>query len=151
MRVLVYLTAIVLLASCSAAKLPIVKGIDDVKVSKLNKDSLYLDVGVRINNPGTWGYRVKKVDIALKMNDQVVGSIKGKLPFKLISKGDRIYNVNAGIGTSALIGMAPNLVGVLKGKDVNLKFEGDIKMRWFIFSKKIHIDSSKGFKLPKLF
>lgn len=141
----------ILLASCSVAKLPYVKGIDDIKVNKFNKDSLYIDLGLKINNPGTWGYRIKRVDVSLSMNDKPVGSINGKLPFKLITKGDRTYNVTAGVGTSAITNAIPDLLAVFTGKPVSLKIQGQIKMRWFIFSKKIQFNTNKEFKLPKLF
>lgn len=151
MRTLIaFLFTAVLLASCSVARLPVVKGVEDVKMNRMTKDSVYVDLGLRINNPGTWGYRVKKVDVSISMNNKPVGFIKGKLPFKLITKGDRVYNITAGIGTSAVLNMGSDILNVLGGKQVNMKLEGTIKMRWFIFSKKIKLDSSKDIKLPRL-
>lgn len=137
--------------SCSIARLPMVKGIDDVKVNRFNKDSLYLDVGLKINNPGTWGYRIKRVDVNLMMNDKPVGSINGKLPFKLITKGDRTYNITAGVGTNNVVNVIPDLLGIFSGKQVKLQLQGQIKMRWFIFTKTIKFDNNKEFKMPKLF
>lgn len=148
--VAIVLTA-VLFASCSVGRLPMVKGIEEVKVKSFNKDSLFLDVGLRINNPGTWGYRLKRVDIDITMNGRPVGSIHGKLPFKLITKGDRTYSVVAGVGTSSLTNAIPDLLGMITGKQVKLQMKGSIKMRWFIFGKTIQFDSGKDFKLPKLF
>jgi len=141
----------VLFASCSVARLPVVKGIEDVKVKSFNKDSVFLDVGIRINNPGAWGYRLKRVDVDITMNGRPVGAIHGKLPFKLISKGDRTYSLVAGVGTSALTNAIPDLLGMFTGKQVKLQMKGSIKMRWFIFGKTIQFDSGKDFKMPKLF
>ncbi|UPT68951.1 MAG: LEA type 2 family protein [Sphingobacteriales bacterium JAD_PAG50586_3] len=142
-----------LLTSCSMGRMPMVKGIDDVKVSKIAADSVHMDVVLKINNPGTWGFRVKRIDMNVMLNDKAVGVVKGKMPFKLISQGERPYNVTVSASNAAVIGALPDLLGTFLGggnKQTNLRLVGTIKTRWFIFGKKIQFDSSKDFKMPKL-
>ena len=149
-----YLIILVTLAisamSCSTARLPYVKGVDDVKVSKFTKDSLHMNIALRINNPGTWGFRVKNVNLALTLNGKPVGTIKGKMPFKRIGKGERAYDVQLATGTGAIIGALPDFLSVLSGKNMDLRMQGEMRVRWFIFGKKIKFDSKKDLKLPKM-
>jgi LEA14-like dessication related protein len=142
-----------LLTSCSMGRLPVVKGIDDVKVANIGADSVHLDVVLKINNPGTWGFRVRRIDMNVMLNDKAVGVVKGKMPFKFISEGERPYNVTIAASNASVVAAIPDLLGSLmgNGKPTKLHIVGTIKTRWFIFGKKIKFDSSKDFKMPKLF
>jgi LEA14-like dessication related protein len=141
-----------LLTSCSMGRLPVVKGIEDVKVGKISVDSVHMDVVLKINNPGTWGFRVKRIDMNVMLNDKAVGVVKGKMPFKLISEGERPYNITISASSMAVVNALPDLLGSFlgNGKQTNLHIVGTIKTRWFIFGKKIKFDSNKDFKMPKL-
>ncbi len=148
--VLIAIVACFLLASCSTTRLPYIKGIDDVKVEKFTADSLQMNVALRINNPGTWGFRVRKINMDLTLNGKPIGSINGRLPIKRISKGERAYDVKVSTGSGAVMKALPDLLGVLSGKKLDLKLQGEMRVRWFIFSKRIKFDSIKDLKLPKM-
>lgn len=141
-----------LLTSCSMGRLPMVKGIDDIKVNKIGTDSVHLDVALKINNPGAFGFRVKRIDMNVMMNDKSVGVVRGNMPFRLIAKEERPYNVKVSASSMAVVGALPNLLGSFlgNGKPTNLRLQGTIKMRWFIFGKKIRFDSNKDFKMPAI-
>lgn len=145
----VVLVAIALQA-CSVAKLPYVKGVEDVDVNKVTLDSINVGAVLKINNPGAWGFRIKKADFDVLLNGKSIAHLDSKMPFRITRKEERPYRVNISASTANAIGAIPDFMTMLGGRSMDLRLQGYIKVRWFIFSKKIRFDKNTPIKMPKI-
>lgn len=132
--------------ACEVSPVEIVS-IDAVKILKINKDGVELELNMTLKNPNNIPFTVTGADLKGSLGGMAIGDIKIKnnvrIPkysekshtFKITAKIDDL--INGGIGA---------LTGLLSKGGPQLKIKGDLKVRSFLVPRRFPIEFTK--KIP---
>jgi LEA14-like dessication related protein len=124
-----------------------IASIDAVKILKINKDGVELEINMTLKNPNSIGFTVTGADLKGSLGGMAIGDVKIKnnvrIPknsekshtFKITAKIDDL--INGGIGA---------LTGLLSKGGPQLKIKGDLKVRSFLIPRRFPIEFTK--KIP---
>ena len=121
---------------------------DDVKIVKV-KDISYTEfkggtlkiaITATINNPNHFNIKVTNVDLALRLNDRVLGNVTHVDKLELIRQTEKDYTVNLSIELENLMSNMINLYRMFMNDQKNLNLSGTIDVKSFLYSKTFHVD-----------
>jgi LEA14-like dessication related protein len=139
---------IILLAFAAAIILPSCT-FDDVEVGKISgvniistsKEGIEIEVNIPVKNPNSMGFTISKVNIDLALNGVEFGKVSQAKSIRVKPKSDQVYPILFQIKfKESFQGLPKLLAAVMMGKKIDMKAEGYIKARKFVFSKKFTID-----------
>lgn len=121
---------------------PIVfRGVDSVKVLGVKDGKLNLEATARFYNPNSIGGKLKRVDIAVKMGDDILAEVVQKENFKIGKESDFNVPFVAEVSMDQLKqGFLGNLMAILGRKKINLRFVGEIKVSSFGVTRTVPVD-----------
>lgn len=155
MKNLIYCLLVLLtLSSCLEIQDVDFKGMDGVKLEKMENKKLALKLGIKIENPNFFSIKIKPSVVDVFVNDELIGKAYLDESIKLIHKKENTYfaKVHVDLEDGALIKFVKY---TLKLK-VQLRVKGKIKGSVYGIPKKVDIDEVKevdgsNFKMDKLF
>ena len=141
---------IFLSASCSILP-PKVTNIGNAKVNSANKDKMEVGIDLGINNPSSFNYKLKSCNLQATVNGKPAGQVNirgNKIVFK--KKTTANYPIYMQINPADQLNSLNDVMDLLKGanKGVELKLEGILHIKAFLFGKKIPINFTQKVKLP---
>lgn len=115
-----------------------IKGIDIVNI---DKETLDIEVNIPIVNPNKTGFTISKVNIDLALNGVEFGRVTQKKKIHVKPQSSEIYPVlfQLKLKESAL-GLPKLIAATMIGKKIDMKAEGYIKARKFIFYRKFEVN-----------
>lgn len=149
MKLLIFLLAFTtLLTSCNIKEVEI-GNIEGVSIKNITKEQISLELMIPVKNNNNFAFTISDVNIDLTLSSVNLGKVKKSTKIRIPANSNQTQNVGIDIKFSKLAENPLSLLAsVLKNK-VELKANGYIKVRKFIFTKKFIIDENQPVKLFK--
>ena len=140
-RLFFFLILGVVLTSCGFDEPIIFKGVDGVQVNGIKDNKLNLSAKALFHNPNTIGGKLKRVDIAIKLEDETLAEIVQRENLRIEKESDFIVPFTAQVSMQQLKqGFMGNLMAILGRKTINLRFVGNIKVSSFGVTRTVPVD-----------
>ncbi|PIP53821.1 MAG: hypothetical protein COX07_08645 [Bacteroidetes bacterium CG23_combo_of_CG06-09_8_20_14_all_32_9] len=140
--------SLLLLASCTIREVEIGK-IESVSIKDITKEHIALNLMVPVKNNNNFAFTISEVNLDLTLGNVALGKVKQDTKLKIPANSNSIQTVGIDVKFSKLAENPMLLItSVLKNR-VNLKANGYIKVRKFLFNKKYKIDENQSVKLFK--
>lgn len=141
-RRLIYFFLIgVLLTSCGFDEPVVFRGVNSVRVVGIKDGKLNLEVEALFYNPNNLGGKLKRVDLAVRMDDEVLANVVQKENFRINRESEFLVPFTAQVSMDQLKqGFLGNIMAILGRRKLNLHFVGDIKVSSYGISRKVPVD-----------
>jgi LEA14-like dessication related protein len=130
------------------------KGMDGIKIEKMENKKIALSLGVKIENPNFFSIKIKPSVVDVFVNDELIGKAYLDEKIKLIHKTENTYFTKIHVDLEE--GSIFKFMKYAMKLKVQLRVKGKIKGSVYGISKKVEIDEMKevdgsNFKMDKLF
>lgn len=142
MKRLVYLLfAVLVLSSCEFIE-PEVSGYSNFKFRKLEGKTLNVNFDVTVNNENGYGFKLKKGNLHLLVNDQDIGTIELNDKIKVKRKSEKVYNVPLKLSLSD--GAVFRIMKIVNAEKYELKLDGKVRGSVWGFSKNFDVHETRS-------
>lgn len=114
--------------------------------TRLNGQTLNLNGDAVFYNPNKRGMTLKKVDIAVRTGDRLIGQINKSLQLKISRKSEFTVPLDATINIGD-IGVLNGILSILGGKEIEVNYSGEINVSVYGVSRKLFIDHTEKLQL----
>lgn len=132
---------IFLLTSCFEVEELDFNGIDGVKIEKIEKKSLDINLGVKVMNPNGFTLKVKSSEVDVYAEDILIGKASIDHKIKIIRKKENTYTIPIHVDLEDGV-LLKFIKFALKDK-VKVRIKGFVKGSVLGISKKILVDETK--------
>lgn len=142
MRKLLVLLIIVTFSfhSCFSPKTIEVGKIEGIKVKQFKRNVLSVEVTLPIKNPNFFSFKIVDIDLDVFVRNKVVGKITSVDDIVIPAKSDEAHDFNIDLEmTNMLLGTVA-FINSLSGNNLELKIEGFVEVKSFLFKRKIYLD-----------
>lgn len=130
-----------LLTSCGFDEPVVFRGVKSVRVMGITDGKLNLQVQALFYNPNNIGGKLKRVDLAVRMDDEVLANVVQKENFRINRESEFLVPFTAQVSMEQLKqGFLGNIMAILGRRKLNLHFVGDIKVSSYGISRKVPVD-----------
>ena len=151
-RILLLLSiSFLLFTSCFNVKSPELEGIKKFKITKITKSSIFIEIGVKIDNPNNIKFKIKDIDMDIFINDQFIGL--AKLNDKVVIENNKsdIYNFKVEAKISKILGGSiAGVLGVFLNQNIKLKTKGRLTVTAFLIKKSYKIEHEQKFNIQDI-
>lgn len=153
MKKIFYLLALVLcssLWSCKNVQDLSVSKVEGFKIKDLSTKGIDAEVGLRIKNPNTFGFKIYKSGMTLNINGMDVGEAKIAKKIRIKAGSDEVYyfQLKGDFSKLSLFDI-PKVIDLLKDKTVNATLKGDIKAGNLFYKKRFPVNLNERVNLNK--
>lgn len=134
------------LTGCVTLKPVDIGGIKDAKVKEFSIGSLTADLQIPIKNPNNFKIKVKKVKIDVSLKNSQIGKIKKISKVTIPANSNEVHMFTATIEFTGV----SDILSLMNMHRSDLKVTGYIKVKAFLFSRKIRLDNENVAKLFKM-
>lgn len=137
-----------LLNSCFDFKEVQFKGIEGVKMPKMDDREILVDLTLKLENPNNFKVRIKPSAIDVFIEDKMMGTVFLDKKVVLKKKQENLYSTQLRVKLED--GALFSLLKYVTKKEVSVRFRGKVKGSVYGISKKIDIDQTKLINGDKL-
>lgn len=151
LRPIIIISAILFaFSSCASYEEVKFTGLKNFGIAGKDKDGLKLNLVVGIDNPNNVKIKVKKADLDLKFNGRTLGNLDLDKKVVIPKNSNGTVDLLVNVQTQELLkgGLGGLLTTVLSQK-AEIGVEGEIKVKAFIFTRKIPVSFTEQVKIPK--
>jgi len=141
-----FLFFITLLASCKINEVK-VKKFESIKFKNIGENKANLELMIPVNNPNKFGFTISDIKLDLALNGKEIGKVTKTTKLRIPPRSNQSYPVGIEIEIDKALGNITSLTASLLKNKVGVKAKGYVKVRKFIFTKKIPIDQNEALKL----
>lgn len=140
-KFLFILTAVVLLTGCATFQEPEFRGLEGVKMEKMDGQEISLSAGVKVYNPNWYALKIKPSTVEVYLEDQLMGTVKLNKKVKLKAKQESSLSLSllATLEDGAMF----TALRYAKKDQVKVRIKGKVKGGIFFLSKKVEVDETK--------
>lgn len=117
------------------------KGIEGVKLPKMDNKELMVDLTVKLENPNKFKIKIKPSEIDVFIQDKMMGTIYLDEKVVLKKRSDNSYATKLRVKLED--GAFFSLLRYVTMKEVSIRFKGKVKGSVYGITKKIDIDQTK--------
>lgn len=129
------------MTSCGFDEPVVFRGVNSVRVVGIKDGKLNLEVEALFYNPNNLGGKLKRVDLAVRMDDEVLANVVQKENFRINRESEFLVPFTAQVSMDQLKqGFLGNIMAILGRRKLNLHFVGDIKVSSYGISRKVPVD-----------
>lgn len=153
-NLLLCLTALVILSSCSKIKSPEVKNIKNAKLIGLNTKTIDFNIDLELFNPNNDALQVKSLNLTALFEGIELDAVNQKYDTKMLGKSTFLLPVNVGLSLKELA-KKDNMDVMSKGLRIyntgaiDLTLAGDLVVSDGISDKTISVDHTQNFIFSK--
>ena len=119
-----------------------------LKISGKPPKDLKLSADVKIRNPNSFSIDVTSAEALLYIDGSYAGRATLDEGFKMEGESEETFNLSAtAVMDSAGLNMIPVMASLMFKKEVELRAEGNVKARSFLFGKSVAFDESETISL----
>ena len=150
-KLILFLLTIIIFSSCGDFKDVSFSGIENVKVNKMSKERIDIDIIAKIKNPNKMAFTIYKSDMDAVVSGVNIGKAHLTKKVKIKANTEQAYTFNVKSNFSKInMGELPNLMALLTKKSLKIGLKGDLKVGK-LFVKKTHpVDMTKDVPLSIL-
>lgn len=132
--------SLLLLSACFQVKPILLKGIDGVKIEKIEEGKAYLNLAFRIENQNKTNVRVKRIDIDVLYNNISLGKLVDEKGFLLKKESIDVYNIPVQIDLNVIKKNTKSILKSFFKKGITVNIKGSLKAGSALITKKIEIN-----------
>ncbi len=130
---------------------PTFGGFESYRINKANAQEVELQLNLKFNNPNDCKIVIKKYELDISVNGNLVGKAISKEKVVLAKNSEEIYPFFLKTDLKYLLAQVmPNLSALFSNKPIELKLEGKVKAGAYGVSKKFPISVSRPLDLQQL-
>ena|ERR1700748_338008 len=137
----VLLSALFIMSSCSKPKDLKYGAITDVSIKNLSLSGVDVEATIPVENPNGYEINIYDANFDLAMNDKVIAHVTQLYPVTIAGKTRADYKVGASIKL-ANAGAIMSLMSLMHNSDTNLKLDGTLRAKSFVFTKTVQVHQS---------
>lgn len=134
------------LTSCKINEVEI-KRFEGIKFKNIDENKANLELMIPVVNPNKFGFTIADIRLDLAINGKEMGSVKKTTKLRIPAKSNQTYPVGIEININKAVGNISSLTASLLKNKIGIKAKGYVKVRKFIFTKKIPVDQNENIKL----
>jgi LEA14-like dessication related protein len=128
------------LTSCEVEEVSLVE-LTKVEVNRIDKQEMYLDVSAILDNPNSFNINIKDSDFDLYLENRYMGKANLENYFVLEKNTQKEYEMEIkAIGEKLNTEMLPIMLSAALTGKVNVRLNGSISGKVFLFSRKVDVD-----------
>jgi len=148
-NIILVLLLSVLLTGCNIKPVE-VGNIEGAKLKELTSKHLSMEISMSVKNPNNFGFKIKDVNMDIKLNDVKVGKVKKVDKVAISANSNDIHSFLIEVEFSEVLSGALALFGSLMKGEVKIGIKGYFKVGAFmILTKKIEVDEERVVNLSK--
>jgi len=140
---LILLFIILIFSGCDVYKSVDVGYINDVRFKRMADNKISLDLNVPISNPNNFKLKIKSIDFDVSVNGSYIGKMKNDSLIVVPKQFDGIQSFPVEIQLENLLSNAMMLYKLKKGKQVEVKVDGEIIVKAFLHKKRINVSEKQ--------
>ena len=134
--------------SCSFNDPIVFRGVKSVKVLGIKDGMVELEAVAKFNNPNEMSGKLKKVDIAVMLEQDTLALLTQRENLRIEKNADFEVPIRAQLSLADLQGgVLSNLLSIIGGRKFSLRFVGDIKVSTWGVSRHVPVDFESEVKL----
>ncbi len=146
-KLILLLTVVISITSCTIKEKPVFIGIEDIKVANSNSKIISLAATARFKNPNDVGGNLKSDAISILINDIQLAQVNSE-SFDVPAKKEFTVPLNVDISTDSILSIKSSdaissLVQSLINKQIKVQYKGNLIYKTFGFSHNYPIDKTK--------
>ncbi len=139
---------LVLFTSCTIREVEIGK-IEGVSLKEVTNEHVTLELMVPIKNNNNFSFTISDVNLDLTLSNVDLGKVKKATKLKIPANSNAVQTMEFDVKFSKLASNPLTLLSSILKNKVDLKANGYIKVRKFLFTKKYLINENQKVKLFK--
>ena len=142
MRILSFLILSIVVLSCTRPEEPpIFKGVNNIKVNRVDGSKAFVNADAYFHNPNDVRMKLKSVDVGVHLDGKPVGVINQSLKTKIPANSDFKVPLDATFDLKDT-GMLKNILSMLSGKKRTVRYVGYIKVAVHGVTVRVPVDYS---------
>ena len=142
-----FLFAILFITSCDEYKDVSISGVENVKLVKLDKTGIELELSVRIKNPNSMGFNIYKPNLDAMINGVAVGKLKVNRKIHVNANSDDLHTFTVSTDFSKLsMEDAGKMLSLALSKSGSLSVKGKIKVGNIFYRKTFDVERNQKIK-----
>jgi LEA14-like dessication related protein len=139
---------LILFTSCTIREVEIGK-IEGVSLKEVTKEHVTLELMVPVKNNNNFSFTISDVNLDLTLSNVDLGKVKKATKLKIPANSNAVQTMEFDIKFSKLASNPLTLLSSILKNKVDLKANGYIKVRKFLFTKKYLVNENQKVKLFK--
>jgi LEA14-like dessication related protein len=140
--------SLLFISSCDEYKDVTISGVENVKVVKLDKTGIELELSVRVKNPNSMGFTIYKPDMDAIINDVPVGKLKVSRKIHVKANSEDLHTFTVSTDFSKLsMSDAAKMLSLLYSKNATLAVKGTIKVGNLFYRKTFPVERKQKIQL----
>ncbi len=136
-----------LLSGCSAYEELIIGEAKEVRFDYFDNGKLGLEVDIPITNNGNIDFKVKEIELLVKLNSFAAGEVINIEKVVIKKKSEQIYTFPVEVEINDLSNSARILLSIVGQRKLSIEVDGFIKVRYLLISKKIPVQLEEEIKI----
>lgn len=125
-----------ILSSCAPSQPLTYNGVENFKISDI-KSEPKINVDLKLHNPNPIGFKLKKINLALTVDNRNIGNLDLDKQIRLRGNQDFTLPLTFTTSVSELSQVIkPGIADVFSGKSIPFDFQGQITVQKFIFFRR---------------
>jgi LEA14-like dessication related protein len=147
LRLGILFSFVMLLGSCSYQGVTLSQ-ITGVKVKKITNQGVEMEIGMKIDNPNSYGFNVYRSSFQIKLNGTDLGKARLAKREHVKAHSNDVHTFLVTTSFDQLLkGGLPEVIGMFSRKNSELEIKGNLKAGKFLLRKKIPIDRKQNTKM----
>jgi LEA14-like dessication related protein len=139
---------LILFTSCTIREVEIGK-IEGVSLKEVTKEHVTLELMVPVKNNNNFSFTISDVNLDLTISNVDLGKVKKATKLKIPANSNAVQTMEFDVKFSKLASNPLTLLSSILKNKVDLKANGYIKVRKFLFTKKYLVNENQKVKLFK--
>ena len=136
---LLFFVGFLLLAGCSAYEELIIGDAKEVRFDYFENGKLGLEVDIPITNNGNIDFKIKEVELFVKLNSFAAGEVINVAKVTIKKKSEQVYTFPIEVEIKGLSNSARILLSIVGQRKLSIEVDGFIKVKYLLISKKIPV------------
>ena len=118
------LFTLIIFSSCHAPKELIYQDVAHFSIKQEGIDKTHISVGIRLYNPNWYGMKLKKSDVDVFINNNLIGKLNTSDRVKIPARDTFLLPVSLNVSLTKVL---PSAVQLLFNSEVKVKLQGNLK------------------------
>ncbi len=136
-----------LLSGCSAYEELIIGDAKEVRFDYFDNGKLGLEVDIPITNNGNIDFKIKEIELFIKLNSFSAGEVINIEKVIIKKKSEQIYTFPVEVEINDLSNSARILLSIVGQRKLSIEVDGFIKVKYLLIGKKIPVHLDEKIKI----
>ncbi|MFI5149341.1 MAG: LEA type 2 family protein [Bacteroidia bacterium] len=146
-NIFLFLSILIFTASCKYKEVTLGQ-ISGLKINKITTNGLELELGMKINNPNSYGFSIYRSSFRIKLGGADLGTARIAKRTHIKAHSDEVYTFTIKTSFDKLKedGLA-GMISLFSKKNAEIEIKGNLKAGKFLLRKKIPVDRKQSTRM----